>query len=143
MGLKFGILTITSSFSFLNQVDVTQIIQSEPWFFDKHLVVLEKLDSDTEVRELQFQKLLELQFMTKEVVENICDIIGEVSRSIGGVVKDGGNFIRVRVTLDISLSLCRGQLVSFWNGKKFWVRFRYERLPNICYWCGRLNDGDC
>ena len=55
--------------------------------------------------------------MTKEVVENIYDTIGEVSRSIGGGDEDGGSFIRVRVTLDISLSLCKGRLVSFENGK--------------------------
>ena len=29
--------------------------------------------------------------------------------------------------------------------KKTWITFKYERLPNICYWCGRLdhNDRDC
>ena len=30
----------------------------------------------------------------------------------------------------------------FENGKKLWVRFRYEILPNICYWYGRLDHGD-
>ena len=40
---------------------------------------------------------------------------------------------------------CRGRLISLENGKQTWVSFKYERLPNLCYWCGRLthNDKDC
>lgn len=57
--------------------------------------------------------------MMREVAESICDIIGEVCRLIGRVDEDGGIFIWVKVMLDISLSLCRGRLVSFENGKKF------------------------
>lgn len=57
--------------------------------------------------------------MMREVAESICDIIGEVCRLIGRVDEDGGSFIWVKVMLDISLSLCRGRLVSFENGKKF------------------------
>ena len=31
------------------------------------------------------------------------------------------------------------------NGKKSWVTFKYEILPNICYWCGKMDhlDRDC
>lgn len=83
--------------------------------------------------------------MSKEVAKGICDMVGDVCHSIGGVEEDGGRFIHVKVNLDISLPLCRGRLVSFENGKKTWVGFKYERLPNICYWCGRLDhsDKDC
>ena len=28
------------------------------------------------------------------------------------------------------------------NGEKVWVKFKYERLPNIYFWCGRLNYSD-
>lgn len=28
------------------------------------------------------------------------------------------------------------------NGDKAWVFFKYERLPNLCYWCGRLDHAD-
>ena len=24
------------------------------------------------------------------------------------------------------------------NGEESWTSFKYERLPNLCYWCGRL-----
>ena len=28
------------------------------------------------------------------------------------------------------------------NGEKVWAKFKYEQLPNICFWCGRLNHSD-
>ena len=50
--------------------------------------------------------------------------------------------MRVRVTLDINLPLCRGRVITLAEGGKSWVAFKYERLPNLCYWCGRLDHDD-
>ena len=71
-------------FVFSTQMDVTHIIQSEPWCFDKHLVVLELFDDNVPARELQFRKAMfwvqvhniPIRFMTRGVAESICDIIG-------------------------------------------------------------------
>ena len=112
-------------------MDVTHIIQSEPWCFDKHLVVLELFDDNVPARELQFRKAMfwvqvhniPIRFMMRGVAESIYDIIGDVCRSNGRVKEDGGSFIRIKVTLDIAQPLCRGRLVSFENGKNFWVKF--------------------
>lgn len=64
-----------------------------------------------------------VHFMSKQVAENICDIIGEVRRLPESTEDHGGKFIWVRVRLDINLPLCRGRVIMVENGKKSWVRF--------------------
>ena len=58
---------------------------------------------------------------------------------------NGGSFMRVRVNVDVTNPLSRGRMVSFGQSTEKWVFFKYERLPNLCYWCDCLNhdDRDC
>jgi len=51
---------------------------------------------------------------------------------------DHGNVMRIRVRVNTTLPLCRGRIFTLDNESKGWVSFKYERLPNVCYWCGRL-----
>jgi len=55
---------------------------------------------------------------------------------------EGSQFMRVRVSVDITKPLCRGRKIGLSNGDDSWVSFKYERLPNLCYWCGRLTHHD-
>ena len=83
--------------------------------------------------------------MTLEVAVKICEVVGDVLQPVAPNVFDGGSFLRVQVSVDISLPLCRGRLISLNNEKQVWVSFKHERLPSVCYWCGWLthNDRDC
>ena len=47
--------------------------------------------------------------------------------------------------INISRPLCRGRLITLDDGKEHWVLFKYERLTNLCYWCGCPThvDRDC
>ena len=58
---------------------------------------------------------------------------------------EGGIFMRVQVVIDASKPLSRGRKTMLDDGINGWVYFKYERLPNICYWCGCLthNNKDC
>lgn len=49
------------------------------------------------------------------------------------------------IDLSLPLPLCRGRLITLENGKQVWISFKYERLPNVCYWCGHLihDDKEC
>ena len=48
----------------------------------------------------------------------------------------------LKVSVDIIVPLCRGRLITLKDDKQVWVSFKYERLPNICYWYGRLTHND-
>lgn len=53
--------------------------------------------------------------------------------------------IRFRVTIRVDKPLQRGLFVSTEAGSRSWVYFRYEKLPEFCYWCGFLghSEKDC
>ena len=75
-------------------------------------------------------------------LETYCRWFG---RLFGLLAWDSGSFIRLRVAINISQPLCRVRLITLDNDEVHWVSFKYERLPNVCYWCGCLThqDKDC
>ena len=85
---------------------------------------------------VQIHNVSERSF-TQATSEAIGNIIGEVI-VVANLEDDcvGNEFLRVRVSIDISkpLSQCR----KLWaEGKQVgWVGLKFEHLPNFCYWCG-------
>ena len=46
--------------------------------------------------------------------------------------------MRVRVDLEIDKPLRRGAYIANSDGERLWLMFKYERLPTICFICGKL-----
>lgn len=51
-----------------------------------------------------------------------------------------GEYLRVRIFLDVSKPLARGRLLHL-QGKSVWVAFKYEKIPKFCYNCGVIRHG--
>ena len=140
-------------FTFDKKEEMEKVMAAEPWSFDKHLVVLQHYDRDTDVKDMEFNRTsfwvqvhdLPVRFRRRKVAEQICEAAGRIDASTNDSESEGDNFMRVRVSVHITQPLCRGRVISLDNGKELWVSFKYERIPNLCYWCGSLmhNDRDC
>ena len=46
--------------------------------------------------------------------------------------------MRIRVDIQLDKPLRRDGKIASMEGEKFWVNFKYERLPIFCFQCGRL-----
>ena len=137
-------------FAFESEEDTEKVLMGEPWAFDRHLVVFQRYDMSSPIENLQFNRVafwiqihnLPYSLLSSEVASSLGETLGEVTVPKDQTEMRGGNFLRVRVVIDVSEPLCRGRRVKFDENEEGWVSFMYERLPNLCYWCGHLTHDD-
>ncbi|XP_060958296.1 uncharacterized protein LOC133030098 [Cannabis sativa] len=128
------------------QGDLLRVLSKKPWHFqNQHLVLClpstlqnASLDSITIIR--FWVQVFHLPLLSK--YEHLAQIIGGLIGNFIDVHEDSlnegwGPFLRIRVGVDVSKPLLRGQMVTFaWIKDDLWLDFRYERLPDFCYECG-------
>ena len=137
-------------FIFDNEEEVEKILEGEPWSFDKHLVMIKRYDYSIPVQDLVFEHVslwvqvhdIPVMYLSREIAEKLCEAVGKVSKEPTLAEVDRGNVMRIRVRVDTTLPLSRGRIFTLENGSKGWASFKYERLPNVCYWCGWLDHFD-
>ena len=141
-------------FEFEEKADLERVLLLEPWSYDKYLVAFRHLEEDTEIESLAFDHAvfwvqienLPILSQRREVAESLGASIGEVLKSTGSDAElGGGKGLRVRVRVNITQPLSRGRKIGMARGREGWVSFKYERLPNFCFWCGVLThrEKDC
>jgi hypothetical protein len=139
------------AFVFEDAMDLERVLVNEPWTYDKFLVVFQRVQGDGPIQDSLFSHTsfwvqlhhIPLRRRTEAAAEAIGRSIGLVQKVASSDDERGGeNCMRVWVRLEVNRPLCRGRLVNLEEGKKSWIAFRYERLPNFCYWCGCLDHGE-
>ena len=134
-------------FTFELESNLEKVLMGEPWSFDRHLVVLQRYDLILPMKKVDFSKTsfwvqihnLPLSYLTLEVALEIGESLGTVNKSVGISDMVGGNFMRIRVLIDITRPLCHGRIISLDSDDDRFISFKYKRLPNICYWCGMVS----
>ena len=137
-------------FTFELEEDVEKVLTGEPWSFDRHLVAFIRYDGSVPVQDLHFKRVsfwvqiyrLPFSHLTEEIAFSLGETIGPIVKTRDALELRGGTFMRVRVSVNILEPICRGRRVTFGQNSKGWISFQYERLPNLCYWCGMFTHDD-
>ncbi|KAL6269337.1 hypothetical protein ACE6H2_026248 [Prunus campanulata] len=138
-------------FVFSNAGDVRRILEGGPWTFGGDLLVLAEVPGLATPASIPLQTQafwvrihgLPFQFMTRIMGEELGGTLGTVLTV--NCDRHGtcmGDYLRVRVVLDISLPLRRGLQVclpSPVGSEVLWLLLQYERLPSHCVLCGLLD----
>lgn len=138
-------------FIFRNEADAEWVLVNGPWSFDKHMIIISRIDDNIPFSKACFDFMsfwvqihdFPVKLMKKAVCEKIGRTLGTVEQ--GEDVDEGrtkGNFMRVRVNIDICQPLCRGRKIGVGGSEDQWISFKYERLTNFCYWCGLITQGE-
>lgn len=141
-------------FEFEDERDLEWVLEHEPWTYDKHLVIFEWTLENVPISALPFKFTtfwvqihdLLVYCLNPTIRDSIGNSLGMILLMTDSEEEGGkGKYLRVLVFLDISKPLSR--VWKIWSEGRVvgWATLKYERLPNFCYWCGRVthDEQDC
>lgn len=138
-------------FQFLSADDREMVLKGGPWNFDEKLVLLKALELEDKPGKGLLTKAifgirvygLPFVAMSEKMGKFIGDKMGRFVEMRTDEEGMGiGNFLAIRVEIDVEKPLRRGMKIGTGGGEKLVVEFKYERLSTFCYGCGILGHTD-
>lgn len=122
------------------------MLLGEPWWFDKQVLVLCEIKGEEQSYSLRpcktpfWVRIYDIPFNLRSevVVRQIGNSIGVLQEWENKGDARWGKFLRMRVLLDLEKPLKRGTILKGRNGVVFKIFFKYERLFEFCFICGRI-----
>ncbi|KAH7839409.1 hypothetical protein Vadar_003785 [Vaccinium darrowii] len=146
----------TYLFRFKSIPDKELVLRKGPWSVMNHLLILKEARIGVTMEEIDFSLCpfwvqvhgLPISCLTKTNATKIGKLFADLL-DVEGVEDSGGlilsrSFLRIKVLVDTSKPLLRGffqkRSSSEWKNtsQNLWINFKYERLSDFCYNCGRL-----
>ncbi|XP_023881250.1 uncharacterized protein LOC111993660 [Quercus suber] len=135
-------------FKFNSRFQMEWVEKSGPWNFEDNFLLLCRWRAGLTSTNIDFTHSsfwvqvwgLPFEFMNEEVGKDIGGTIGkflEVDKR--SWQSDQAKYMRIKVDVQLDKPLRRGGFVSSPESGKHWVYYKYERIPTLCFRCGRIS----
>ncbi|KAM1605423.1 hypothetical protein ACFX1Z_026279 [Malus domestica] len=125
----------------------SKILEQVPWAVMKKVFSVKKWPPELALEEVEMETVpfwvqirgVPLGSTSLSNIQRLTQVAGQFI-----VLEDPGKargFLRVRLLIDTGKPLCNGCWIRRDQNRDTWVDFRYERLQDFCYRCGRI--GHC
>lgn len=138
-------------FKFFHELDMKMVLNDGPWTFNQQVLLLKKLDINEQLKDVKLTEIfIWLQIYDLPVGFNSECILKSIGNYVGKFVEadeknfEGSwrNYLRVKVALDVQKPLKSQMKIKKAGGEWLWIRFKYERLPSFCFYCGLIGHSD-
>ncbi|KAK7819184.1 uncharacterized protein CFP56_040613 [Quercus suber] len=134
-------------FKFSSKFQLEWVEKSGPWSFENNILLLCRWQRGLSTSNIIFSHTplwvqvwgLPFEHMTESTGKEIgCRIGNFLEVDKRSWQSEQAKFMRIRVELQIDKPLRRGGYLTNENGGRTWLTYKYERLPTLCFSCGRM-----
>lgn len=131
-------------FQFYHEIDIKKIIDGSPWSFNRKALNKARMQESYIPRGVNLNTLdlwvqihdLCVSFMLEKIFKEVGNYIDKYVESCSNNFKGGWKeYLRVRVTIDISKPLKPRMKMRKPDNNYFWIVFKYENVPTFCFIC--------
>lgn len=134
-------------FKFFHELDLQRVLDDGPWTFNNQALVVKKLEIGEQLTAIKLNDLyiwvqvydLPIGFNSEFIHQSVGNFVGKFLRSdpknFHGVWR---NYIRIKVAVNVNKPLKSQMRIKKAGGEWMWIKFKYERLPSFCFYCGLI-----
>lgn len=132
--------------------DLDRVLRGSPWMVGKYAVLLQEYDERLTVQEIAFDRMeiwvrilnLPLGWMNRTKGSRAMGLIGNViAMDVDADGKASGAFLRARLAIEVDKPIRRGVFLRMnKNEEARWFKIQYEKLPYICFSCGKMGHSE-
>lgn len=138
-------------FRFFHEIDMQRVLDDGPWTFNNQALLVRRLEMGEQLSEIRLNELfiwvqiyeLPVGFNSEFVLRSIGNYIGKF------IMADSKNFqsiwrqfVRVKVAINVNKPLKSQMRLKKAGGDWMWIKFKYERLPSFCFYCGIIGHSE-
>lgn len=138
-------------FQFYHEIDIKRVVEGSPWTFNRKVLIISRMQEGLNPRCMPLNNIdlwvqiydLQPGFMSEKVLMEVGNQIGVFVHSCPSNFKGSWReYMRIRVTMDLSKPLKRRMKLRKAGNEWFWINFKYENAPTFCFICGILGHGE-